>query len=177
MRTFGGHGDAVTSVAFSSLDKHVIASAARDCTVRLYHVDTSELLTVMEGHTAPVNSLAFSPDGWLILTAGSDSSLRLWSMAGVRQLLVVHTDDSDEHQQGQPTAVAFHSSQQIFVVGDAEGRCNLWALRGIETQGTTPQGLLPVWLSPHCAFRNDRLTSTRMVLPLLLFFWLHTHTH
>jgi WD40 repeat protein/serine/threonine protein kinase len=36
----------------------------------------------LEGHTAPVRTVAFSPNGKMILSAGNDNTIKLWSFAG-----------------------------------------------------------------------------------------------
>jgi WD40 repeat protein len=52
-------------------------TAGDDKTARLWDAETSALLTTLEGHTGPVVSRAFSPDGERVVTA-SRRKVRLW---------------------------------------------------------------------------------------------------
>jgi WD40 repeat protein len=48
-------------------------------------IAVTSYLDVFEGHTRPVNSVAFSPDGSLLATAGNDGMLGLWTVATGRR--------------------------------------------------------------------------------------------
>lgn len=56
------HGSLVWGVAFSA-DGKLLASAANDCTVRLWEVSTGKQLRVFTGFRTGVGAVAFSPDG------------------------------------------------------------------------------------------------------------------
>src|SRR5258708_38629584 len=62
-------------------------------TVRLWEVASGSCLRVLEGHTARVWSVAFSPDGGRALSASDDETVRLWDVASGNclRLLEGHT--------------------------------------------------------------------------------------
>src|SRR5262249_1428334 len=56
-------------------------------TVRLWDVTGWDELVTFRGHTEPVISLAFSPDGKLLVTGDWGGDLLLWDVAQMRQVL------------------------------------------------------------------------------------------
>ncbi|KJZ69045.1 hypothetical protein HIM_11571 [Hirsutella minnesotensis 3608] len=75
-----GHGDWVTTVAFSP-DGKTLASASGDSTVRLWDPATGAHRHPLEGHGGWVTAVAFSPDGKTLASASDDSTVRLWDPA------------------------------------------------------------------------------------------------
>ncbi len=59
---------------------------AGDLTIRLWDVSSGKFMRTFEGHTAMVNSVAFSPDDRFVLSGGGgyDRTLRLWDSASGR---------------------------------------------------------------------------------------------
>jgi eukaryotic-like serine/threonine-protein kinase len=47
-------------------------------------------ISILSGHTAIVESAAFSPDGKIIVTASDDKTIRLWDAATSRQILLLN---------------------------------------------------------------------------------------
>jgi len=79
VRSFAGHTDYVTSVAFSP-DGQWALSGSNDNTLKLWEVNTGSLVRSFEGHTNLVRSVAFSPDGQWALSGSSDKTLKLWDL-------------------------------------------------------------------------------------------------
>ncbi|MHC2992777.1 WD-40 repeat protein [Pontibacter sp. HJ8] len=59
---------------------HELAAGYSDHRVRVYDVTSLELKYELDAHTNSVFTVAYSPDGALLLTAGRDAHLRVWKV-------------------------------------------------------------------------------------------------
>ena len=89
IRTFQGHTEYITSVAFSPDGRHVL-TGSHDHTAILWDAASGQKLHVFTGHSEHVCSVAFSPDGRQILTGSSDKTAILWDASTGRQLQTFH---------------------------------------------------------------------------------------
>src|SRR5262249_28336396 len=74
------HEGAVNAVVF--LKDGRIATSGEDARIALWRPGDDAPMTVLTGHTAPVVSLAVSPDGKTLASAAWDHTARLWPLAG-----------------------------------------------------------------------------------------------
>jgi WD40 repeat protein len=70
----------VWAVAFSPDGRTLAGSCGWDTTVRLWDATTGKEVAILVGHTSPVNSVVFSPDGKAVATGSSDGTIMLWDL-------------------------------------------------------------------------------------------------
>ena len=62
-------------------DSRTLATGSYDQTIKLWNVESAELIRTLNGHTNWVFAVAFSPDGKTLASGGYDKSIRLWNVA------------------------------------------------------------------------------------------------
>jgi WD40 repeat protein len=121
------HGGTVLSVAFSP-DRKTVASGGADNAVRVWEVATGKELRRFTAATGPgaelalVHSIAFSPDGKLLVAATGNPSreLVMWRPATGEE--VWHFRDNPREM----TSLAFSPDGKSLAAGDTAGSVRLW---------------------------------------------------
>jgi len=114
-----GHSDNVRAVAFSP-DSKFVASASSDKTMRLWEVETGQMLRVFNQHRDSVTSIAFSPDGKTIASGSLDKTVAICDVKTGR-LIRTLADHEDE-----VNAVAFSPDAKTIASGSRDATINLW---------------------------------------------------
>jgi WD40 repeat protein len=111
----------------------------------IFDLATGKILFRLEGHESGVRAVAWSADGKLLITGGSDRTGRLWDAANGKELRKF------EGHAGTVEAVAFSPDGQLAATGGFGGTVLLWRLgtddpaRPINTKNN---GLSAVVFSP-----------------------------
>ncbi|MHC4403702.1 MAG: WD40 domain-containing protein [Planctomycetota bacterium] len=154
-REFGTDGTRANRVAFSPDGRHALSGHAgeavkdgvwadpKNCVVRLWDVETGEEIRRLEGHTAPVHSVAFSPDGRYIASGSgashdqsgkfveaTDNTLRVWETETGKELCCFDPGKAVQ-------TVAFSPDGRFILSGGREPFLRLWKLPKVLMAGET----------------------------------------
>ncbi len=119
VRTYRGHRDYITAVAYSGGGKQV-ASASLDGNVRIWSGQSNRLFRSLSAHQGRANALAFAPSGDVLASAGADGKVRVWDYKHRR------TPKTLSSHAGAVTMLAFSpDGQRIASAGD-DGLVRIW---------------------------------------------------
>ena len=115
------HSDAVNAVAF--LDNGRVATAGADAKIAIWRRGRQQPDQILEGHGAPIVSLAVSPDGTRLASGSWDHTVRIWSLAdGAQQVLEGHAQNVN--------GVAFMPDGRSLVSVGYDRELRIWPLPG-----------------------------------------------
>jgi WD40 repeat protein len=115
----------VYDAAFNTLTGR-LATAHADGTVRLWDTAIGGQIGVLQGHTAPVRAVAYSPDGSVLASAGGDedsgdgSEIRLWDAATGEHITTL------EGHTGMVTDLAFNVDGTLLASASVDNTVRLW---------------------------------------------------
>ena len=122
-----GHEDAVQLAAFSPDGGSVVTTSHNDSDMlgtvenapRVWDAATGKEVAIMRGHDSVVSSVAFSPDGKIVVTASLDRTARLWETATGREIAILL------HEAAVVTA-AFSPDGKTILTAPYDQPARLW---------------------------------------------------
>ncbi len=118
-----GHNLAIYNVLFVPGEDQILLSGSRDGTIRWWNVQTDQPLRdqPLTGPASQINSLAFSPNGKVLASAGgkADSTIVLWNVSS-------NTHKTTLDSEHQVTSLVFASNGQTLVGGSDNGEILSW---------------------------------------------------
>ncbi|GAB4836826.1 hypothetical protein Ancab_001741 [Ancistrocladus abbreviatus] len=118
MTTFASAPLAATVLSFLPKDNNIIAIGLNDSTIRIYNIRQDEILSKLEGHTQRITSIAISSELDVLVSAGADCQIIVWSGKTWEILHTQYIPTQDE-KTSLGTAniqLQFHRNQLHFLV-------------------------------------------------------------
>lgn len=124
---------APTRLSFSCLavdptGEVVCAGSLDSFDVHIWSVQTGQLLDQLSGHEGPVSTLAFAPNGGVVVSGSWDHTVRIWSIFN-------RTQTSEPLQlQADVLDVAFRPDSLQLAVSTLDGQLTFWSVSEAEQQ-------------------------------------------
>ena len=124
----------------------MLLAVASDIGIWLYDTSTSQEITLLTGHTAPVLSLAFSSNGRTFVSGGGDGTIRFWDRnTGTHKTRLIA-------YQLDVNSLAFSPDGHLLASGSDDGAIRLW-------DAITAEHRVTMTLGRHAAKMNSVVFS------------------
>ncbi|KAK3044546.1 hypothetical protein LTS18_000982, partial [Coniosporium uncinatum] len=119
-----------SSVAVDPAGEVVAAGSLDSFDIHIWSVQTGQLLDQLSGHEGPISSLAFAPNGGVLVSGSWDHTVRIWSV-------FARTQTSEPLQlQADVLQVAFRPDSKQLAVSSLDGQLTFWSVSDAQQTST-----------------------------------------
>ncbi|KAJ1966268.1 U3 snoRNP protein [Dipsacomyces acuminosporus] len=124
-----------TPVQFNTLavdpSGDIVCAGSQDTfEIYMWSMQTGKLLDILSGHTGPISSLAFRPDGLSLASGSWDKTLRLWDVFDRTKVV-----DRLEHNN-EVLAIAYRPDGKEICASTIDGQIHFWDVAKTAPTGT-----------------------------------------
>ncbi|KAI9499124.1 WD40-repeat-containing domain protein [Zychaea mexicana] len=159
--THQAHDKDINTIAIAPNDK-VFATGSQDKLVKMWSVDSGELLGTCKGHKRGVWSVQFSPVDQVIATSSGDKTVKLWN---VRNFTCIKTF---EGHTNSVLRVDFLTAGMQLVSSGSDGLLKVWTIKTNECETTMDNHTEKVWA---LAVRKDQRYIASAGADSVVNFW------
>ncbi|NEQ75681.1 MAG: WD40 repeat domain-containing protein [Okeania sp. SIO2C9] len=116
-----GHNGRVYSVSISNDGKKIV-SGSSDNTIKVWNLETGELIRTLTGHDRPVNSVSISNDGKKIVSGSGDNTIKVWNLETGKEIRTL------TGHNGWVYSVSISNDGKKIVSGSSDNTIKVWNL-------------------------------------------------
>ena len=123
----------INTIAIDTQDL-ILVSGSDDKKIRLWNLQTGQLLHKFLGHTAEVYAIAISVDGRRIISAGDDRTILVWNLQKktIADRFYSYSGSPYSHRYGAIFSVAISPNCETVASGSADQTVKIWNQRNGE---------------------------------------------
>ena len=121
LQVIDAHENSANAIAFARSETGpLLASGSADRSVKLWNLDTFDMLRTYRGHGDFVTALAFAPEAKSLASASLDGSIRIWSLSSSRAIKRLYG------HKGRVSGLSFSSTGDTLASAGDDGQVRIW---------------------------------------------------
>ena len=119
----------INSIAFNFNGSMLAVGGDGDWTegkhLEIWDMSSKKIVHFLVGHSDPVNSVTFSPDGQILASGSKNGSVKLWDVNSGKEMLTI-SEQSNGDSLSEITSVAFSSDGRLLASSNMGGIVTIW---------------------------------------------------